>query len=841
MDHPPETKAVESDLETQEDDLLVTARACVNAKEFKRAIHMLRDCKSSKARFLSIYSQFIASEKQAQRDWHKLDNNRQQPAVPVNNSLNDLLELVCNATDPWLLFFLWVMSLRACVLYHTHDFGQAEAQFEKILALDPYRIDDIDVYSNILYVTDNKLKLSRLAHEFLALDKDRPEVCCLVGERAVFIYVSAAGFEYQSGNHYSLRAEHEKAVKYFRRATQLDRTYLSAWTLMGHEYVEMKNSHAAIEAYRRAVGKFRFTSPGFPDSLLAEFVTDVNRKDYRAWYGLGQAYELLSMHNYALHYYQHATALRPYDVRLWQAQGMCYEEIGRLRDAVECLKHALIPADPHEITINLKLARLYYALEEPAAAVAYHRKVVEICRADVRPVQDYAKSSLEVAEYQIRIPNGDLVLARDYLEIVASSNSEDVGKAAELLKTMSNVLAPSFHVQTTSKSLEQSNGISPVFDILTPQTFAVSTDSPSPGPSSWRTSTTLPSTTPHKRPHIEKNRTKEELEIIEKGRARLSSLLASDHALVLNPDTDTPFQDTTDVVHRLLPYHVLLQPQEDLETLRKDLKGKGKAIVTELQEEIRETRFAIECHERRDALLKRFRNIQTRQGKVDPLCPPRLAMFLISLPSQRSAPDDQAVLLASLVLDVERSETTVLSNELRTARAEQERRDKEKRLAATYHNAGRPLYYPGAINATAATPLQAQYYRGYPYAYTQVYGTPAQTTPTPTFAVPPPPLVTPTPVQSAIPVQLPVASLPALHALGIIPVPASSVSSDGQPQPAAVLRGSTSNGTMLSLEINVSSLQSAQMSGLAMVLNSLMSKSSTATSENQSSNVANGT
>jgi hypothetical protein len=61
------------------------------------------------------------------------------------------------------------------------DFGQAEIQFEQILALDPYRIDDIDVFSNILYVTDNRLKLSRLAHEFLTLDKDRPEVCCLVG------------------------------------------------------------------------------------------------------------------------------------------------------------------------------------------------------------------------------------------------------------------------------------------------------------------------------------------------------------------------------------------------------------------------------------------------------------------------------------------------------------------------------------------------------------------------------------------------------------------------------------------------------------------------------------
>jgi hypothetical protein len=59
-------------------------------------------------------------------------------------------------------------------------------QFERILAIDPYRIDDIDVFSNVLYATDNRLKLSRLAHEFLALDKDRPEVCCLVGLLTLF-------------------------------------------------------------------------------------------------------------------------------------------------------------------------------------------------------------------------------------------------------------------------------------------------------------------------------------------------------------------------------------------------------------------------------------------------------------------------------------------------------------------------------------------------------------------------------------------------------------------------------------------------------------------------------
>ncbi|GFH11027.1 TPR_REGION domain-containing protein, partial [Haematococcus lacustris] len=96
-------------------------------------------------------------------------------------------------------------------------------------------------------------------------DKYRPETCCIVG------------------NYYSLKGQHEKAVEYFRRALKLQRTYLAAWTLMGHEFMELKNTAAAIEAYRQAV--------------------DLAASDFRAWYGLGQAYELLRMPYYALYYY----------------------------------------------------------------------------------------------------------------------------------------------------------------------------------------------------------------------------------------------------------------------------------------------------------------------------------------------------------------------------------------------------------------------------------------------------------------------------------------------------------------------------------------------------------
>ena len=128
--------------------------------------------------------------------------------------------------------------------------------------------------------------------------------------------------------------------------------------------------------------------------------------------------------------------------------------------------------------------------------------------------------------------------------------------------------------------------------------------------------------------------------------------------------------------------------------------------------------------------------------------------------------------------------------------------------------------------------LQPQYYRGYPYAYAQAYGNTAPASASPTLPQPPTTSTNYSLYQpsGAIPVQLPVASLPALHALGIVPVPATSLPLEGQPQPAAVLRGCTANGAILSLEINVSLLQSTQMSGLAMMLNSLVTRSNAATS-----------
>ncbi|KAL9085638.1 MAG: hypothetical protein Q9165_007539 [Trypethelium subeluteriae] len=190
------------------------------------------------------------------------------------------------------------------------DFVRAETIFTSLLKTDPFRLDALDHYSNILFVMGRTPQLASLAQLASQTDRFRPETCVVVG------------------NYYSLKSEHEKAVIYFRRALTLDRTFLSAWTLMGHEYTEMKNTHAAIESYRRAV--------------------DANRRDYRAWYGLGQTYELLEMYAYALWYYQRAAALRSHDPKMWHAVGSCFARVGRLPNAVRAYKRALAVGAFHE-------------------------------------------------------------------------------------------------------------------------------------------------------------------------------------------------------------------------------------------------------------------------------------------------------------------------------------------------------------------------------------------------------------------------------------------------------------------------------------------------------------
>jgi anaphase-promoting complex subunit 8 len=234
----------------------------------------------------------------------------------------------------------WVTSQHAMALYNLREFAPAAQLFEQLRVAEPNRLDDLDAYSNILYVQEESAKLSMLAHDALRIDRYRPESCLIVG------------------NYYSIKSEHVKAVAYFKRSLRLDPRNVSAWTLLGHEYMELKNTEAAIEAYRKAL--------------------DANQRDYRAWYGLGQTYEILKMPLYALHYYRRATSLRPYDARMWCALGQCFERLGRNGEAVRCHERAVGNGDREGVAFR-SLARLYQTpdVHDTDRAAFYFRKELD--------------------------------------------------------------------------------------------------------------------------------------------------------------------------------------------------------------------------------------------------------------------------------------------------------------------------------------------------------------------------------------------------------------------------------------------------------------------------------
>eukprot|EP00897_Mesotaenium_endlicherianum_P009716 jgi/Mesen1/8773/ME000524S08071 len=306
-----------------------------------------------------------------------------------------------------------VLAATATVHYNLRDFDEAQALFERLLAADPYRVDGLDTYSNILYVKECFAALSFLAHKAVLTDKYRPETCCVVG------------------NYYSLRGQHEKAVLYFRRALRLNRRYLSAWTLMGHEYVEMKNTPAAIDAYRRAV--------------------DINARDYRAWYGLGQTYEILAMPFYALHYYRRAAQLRPGDARMWCAMGQCYEseQLGLPEAAIRCYTRAHASSDREGIALA-KLAKLHASLHQKPQAAHYYKMNLE--RLDANRVE--GQDCIEALQYLANFHKswGRLELAEAYatrlLDYGGPAKEDAKALLREIRSVQQHVLSPGMDLDT---------------------------------------------------------------------------------------------------------------------------------------------------------------------------------------------------------------------------------------------------------------------------------------------------------------------------------------------------------------------------------------------------------
>ncbi|TEA36425.1 hypothetical protein DBR06_SOUSAS10810012, partial [Sousa chinensis] len=76
----------------------------------------------------------------------------------------------------------YIVSQIAVAYHNIRDIDKALSIFNELRKQDPYRIENMDTFSNLLYVRSMKSELSYLAHNLCEIDKYRVETCCVIGK-----------------------------------------------------------------------------------------------------------------------------------------------------------------------------------------------------------------------------------------------------------------------------------------------------------------------------------------------------------------------------------------------------------------------------------------------------------------------------------------------------------------------------------------------------------------------------------------------------------------------------------------------------------------------------------
>ena len=217
----------------------------------------------------------------------------------------------------------WVQAQLGRAYYEKADYAKAETFFKKLRHVAPYRTEDMEVYSTILWFLKKEVELSFLSHELVDVAWDSPQAWCAVG------------------NAMSLTRDHEGALKSFKRATQLNPNFAYAHTLQGHEHIANEEYDRALTCYRNALS--------------------ADPRHYNAYYGIGRVYEKLGQYDKAFTHFQVASQLNPTNAVLVMCVGNVLEKQKQLLPALQYYSTA-VDLSPHAAQARYKMSRTLLAI-----------------------------------------------------------------------------------------------------------------------------------------------------------------------------------------------------------------------------------------------------------------------------------------------------------------------------------------------------------------------------------------------------------------------------------------------------------------------------------------------
>lgn len=225
----------------------------------------------------------------------------------------------------------WVLAQIGRALYEQGSYAEAEKFFSRVRTMAPARLEDLEIYSTILWYLHSEIDLAFLAHEIAEIDRESPQAWCAIG------------------NSFSLKRDHDEALKCFKRATQLDPKFAYAFTLQGHEYVANEEYDKALASYRSAIA--------------------AENRHYNAWYGLGRVFEKQGKYSFAEQHYRTAACINPTNAKLVCNIGTVLEKMKNPKAALAQYSRSC-EMDPSAATSRFRKARMLSILQEPERALA---------------------------------------------------------------------------------------------------------------------------------------------------------------------------------------------------------------------------------------------------------------------------------------------------------------------------------------------------------------------------------------------------------------------------------------------------------------------------------------
>lgn len=138
---------------------------------------------------------------------------------------------------------------KANYFFHQSNFNLATRTYKEIYQKYPYNTHGMAYYSTSLWQLKDPITLEELSRYFMDVAPGDPETWVICG------------------NLFSLQHISDKAIVYFERASNIDKTYSYGLTLAGHEYMSLGRDSDAQNRFRESVKRAPL--------------------DYSSWYGLG--------------------------------------------------------------------------------------------------------------------------------------------------------------------------------------------------------------------------------------------------------------------------------------------------------------------------------------------------------------------------------------------------------------------------------------------------------------------------------------------------------------------------------------------------------------------------